>query len=226
MSTRLFPARFNQNCTGCNLKVSKGEPIGYTIGNNSPTCEDCVEEGMPNLPNPRYKQDYGLPEYVREALERRANREVIIWSLLNEKVDGKTKKTKLLVHIPAKAARAEAQLKEILGRAKFQAVTDLNGTVWYEVAKTHADKLIDGLQSRYKGVWVHRRFYTTEYCTGSCQGADLEKTPRSECECVCGGASHAGGAGNWVAPTGDDLLISHEEKQTSTYYSIKRNEIW
>jgi hypothetical protein len=183
-----------------------------------------VEEGLPELPDPRYKHDVGLPKHVRESLERRANREVIIWSMLNEKVDGRTVKTKLKVYIPAKQSRAEAILKDILGRAKFEAVTDNNGTIWYEVAKTHADKLVEGLQSRYKGVWVHRRFSTTEHCTGSCQGADVKKTPTAECECICAGEFHGGG-GDWKAPVGD-LLVSSKEKQTSTYYSIERNEIW
>lgn len=131
-------------------------------------------------------------------------REATIYSLLDQ--------TKLHIHLPDGGKWVRSYLKEILGeRAILDWFKDSNDTVWWEVSKTHREKLINALLTRYQGVWVVQDYRTAQACTGSCRRA---KT--TDCECSCGGQFHGGTPTNNVIA--NDVLISSEVRRIARYY--------
>lgn len=131
-------------------------------------------------------------------------REAIIYSLLDQ--------TKLHIHLPDGGKWVRSYLKEILGeRAVLDWFEDSNNTVWWEVSKTHREKLTNALLARYQGVWVVQDHRIAQACTGSCRRA---KT--ADCECSCGGQFHGGTPdGGTVAA---DFLVDSATRRVGRYY--------
>ncbi|MBT2522766.1 hypothetical protein [Arthrobacter sp. ISL-28] len=122
-------------------------------------------------------------------------------------------RTKLYVNFPDGGKWTREFLKEVLGsRVHLEWTVDNAGKVWWMLAKRHRENLAAALQTLYGGVWVIREYSVTQVCTHSCQGA-----VRDDCTCSCGGEFHGGG-GTW-AYVMDDLLINHEVRRVSRYYS-------
>lgn len=131
-------------------------------------------------------------------------REAVIYSLLDQ--------TKLHIHLPDGGKWVRAYLKEILGeRVVLDWFKDSNNTVWWEVSKTHREKLTTALLRRYRGVWVVRDYRANQACTGSCRAAK-----KDNCECSCGGMYHGGTTDDKVIA--DDVLISSEVRRIARYY--------
>lgn len=132
-------------------------------------------------------------------------REATIYSLINH--------TKLFINFPDGGRWTRGYLKEVLGsRVQLAWITDDSGKIWWMVAKSHREALTAALQNRYDGVWVVRDYSTKQVCTTSCQRAIDD-----ECICSCGGEFHGGG-GTWMFVK-YDLLVNHEVRRVSRYFS-------
>lgn len=137
-------------------------------------------------------------------------REAVIYSLHNQ--------TKLHINFSDGGKWTRSYLKEILGsRVQLNWIKDTDGRVWWEISKTHREKLTEALRERYESVWVVRDYSTKQICTTSCQRAE-----KDDCVCSCGGQFHGGG-GEWKFVKGDMLIGTEVRRIARHYYTENAN---